>query len=120
MGGARRRWAPPGATAFLENARPEPAQRMKSPVRQTASPSRLQPARPGWRRLRWNSNRHSLNYERSSALWRQADWLLLLHSHEGSSCAAKGKVQVDGQAKLLPAPQLLPESLGLGTPKWVG
>ena len=37
----------------------------------------------------------------------------------GSSCAAKGKVQVDGQVKLLPAPQLLPESIGLDTPKWV-
>jgi len=44
------------------------------------------------------------------ALWR-------VHSREGSSCAAKGKVQVDGQVKLLPAPQLLPESVRVGIPK---
>ncbi len=30
---------------------------------------------------------------------------------EGSSCGAKGKVQAYGQVKLLPAPQLLPESI---------
>jgi hypothetical protein len=57
--------------------------------------------------------------EKSSELRRQAG-LSLLHSHGGSSCAAKGKVQVDRQVKLLPAPQLLPESMGLDTPKWVG
>ena len=31
----------------------------------------------------------------------------------GSRCGAKGKVQVCRQVKLLPAPQLLPESAGL-------
>ena len=40
--------------------------------------------------------------------------------HEGSSCAAKGKVQVDRQVKLLPAPQLLPESMRVGNPEQVG
>jgi hypothetical protein len=33
----------------------------------------------------------------------------------GSSCGAKGKVQVCGQVKLLPAPQLLPEKVGFDT-----
>jgi hypothetical protein len=35
----------------------------------------------------------------------------------GSRCGAKGKVQVCRQVKLLPAPQLLPESAGLDTLK---
>jgi len=33
---------------------------------------------------------------------------------------AKGKVQVDRQVKLLPAPQLLPESMRIGNPEQVG
>jgi hypothetical protein len=33
------------------------------------------------------------------------------YPREGSSCGAKGKVQAFGQVKLLPAPQLLPESI---------
>ena len=37
----------------------------------------------------------------------------------GSRCDAKGKVQVCWQVKLLPAPQLLPESVGFGT-TWAG
>lgn len=36
-------------------------------------------------------------------------------SQVGSRCSAKGKVQVGRQVKLLPAPQLLPESVGLNT-----
>ncbi len=32
------------------------------------------------------------------------------YPREGSSCGAKGKVQASWQVKLLPAPQLLPES----------
>ncbi len=32
------------------------------------------------------------------------------YPREGSSCGAKGKVQAYRQVKLLPAPQLLPES----------
>jgi hypothetical protein len=39
--------------------------------------------------------------------------------HVGSRCGAKGKVQVYRQVKLLPAPQLLPESAGLDT-TWAG
>ena len=37
-------------------------------------------------------------------------------SLEGSSCGAKGKVQVWGQVEFLPAPQLLLEMGGQDTP----
>jgi len=46
----------------------------------------------------------------------KAGMVLNACSQQGSSCGAKGKVQVWGQVMILPAPQLLLEIGGQNTP----
>jgi len=114
--GCRRRTTKPLVAAPLRARLPEAEeagpQQWPSSVRQW-KPSGRACSVPDSPRLSSNSRPASL--AGGSGLGRRAGLAGNVFSRWGSSCGAKGKVQVWGQVKFLPAPQLLLETGGQNT-----